>query len=268
MTPRVPIVMVVMAILVSFDRQPLLAVSPTEETVNEANHAENAGYLLARQTDPRSDTPFTAEPYYPQPGDILLYDSLEKWHARALKLAGSAPPSHSAIVIRRPTGEPAILEIGPNSRPMAFTEAAIVDVYPRLSSYPGTIMVRRPHQPLTPEQSEALTTFALGQDGKKFAVGRLVLQVTPFRCRTGLRRALFGRTIFDRKRWICSENVVAAATIAGLLDPSIHLANAMYPRDLAYDERYDLSGTYQTPVPWIPDLPSVDGVQKADGYNP
>ena len=54
---------------------------------------------------------------------------------------------------------------------------------------------------------------------------------------------------------MCSENVVAAATVAGLLDPKVHCANAMYPRDLAYDEKYDLSGAYHPAVPWMAEVP-------------
>jgi hypothetical protein len=113
---------------------------------------------------------------------------------------------------------------------------------------------------LTPEQSAALTCFALAQEGKKFAVGRLALQITPFRCRLGLRHWLFARTCLDRNRWICSENVVAAATVAGLLDPRVHCANAMYPRDLAYDEHYDLSAAYHEPVLWVAEPnPHIEG---------
>src|SRR5207253_3359022 len=103
-----------------------------------------------------------------------------------------------------------------------------LEVGTRLHGYPGAIMVRRPHTPLTPAQSAALTRFALAQEGKDFALGRLALQATPFRCRGGLRQYLFGHTYLDRSRWICSEIVIAAAAHAGLLDPRAYPANAMY----------------------------------------
>jgi hypothetical protein len=210
-----------------------------------------AGYLVIPVRDARGRDELQVEPYYPRAGDILLYDYHEKILDLAFKYVGSGSPIHSAIVIDRPDGRPAILEIGANSRPQAFTEAFIVEVKPRLDSYPGAVMVRRPRQPLTPEQAEHLRTWSLAQQGKKFAVGRLALQGTPFNCRKGLRHMLFAHTYLDRDRWICSENVVAGATVAGLLDPHVHFANSMYPRDLAYDEKYDLSATYQVPVLWV-----------------
>ena len=45
----------------------------------------------------------------------------------------------------------------------------------------------------------------------------------------------------DRERWLCSELVVAAATAAQILSPTAFPANSIYPGDLAYDDRYDLS---------------------------
>lgn len=217
---------------------------------------EQSGYLVV----PGGDSRLAVEPYYPQAGDILLYDYFSRLYSVVFRLVGTNMPTHCAIIIERPDGRPAILEVGPNSQPQAFTQVAIVEVLSRLESYPGAIMVRRPRQPLSPEQSAELTQFALAQDGKEFAVGRLALQATPFRCRRGLRHACFARTHLDRRRWICSENVVAAATVAGLLDPKVHFANAMYPGDLAYDEDYDLSATYCEPVLWVADPhPHIDG---------
>lgn len=221
---------------------------------------EQAGYWIVPVTDGCGRCQLRVEPYYPQPGDIFLYDNFSKTLSVMFRAIGTRTPIHAAIAIERPDHTPAILEVGPNSRPRAFTETAIVDVFPRLASYPGGILVRRLRQPLSPEQSAALTQFAQAQEGKKFAVGRLFLQGTPFRCRSGLRYWLFAHTDLNRDRWICSENVVAAATIAGLLDPKRYPANAMYPGDLAYDERYDLSAVYHVPVLWVADAhPQIEG---------
>jgi len=222
-------------------------------------HAQ-AGYLIVPIKDGQGGFQFQVEPYYPQPGDILLYNYSCTLYSVLFRLIGTNTPTHAAIVIEHPQGGPAILEVGPHSHFHAFTNVCIVDVLPRLSSYPGAIMVRRPCQPLSPEKSADLTRFAVAQNGKRFAVGRLALQITPFRCRWGLRRVLFARTCLDRQRWICSENVVAAATVAGLCDPKVHFANAMYPRDLCYDEHYDLSATYCPPVLWSADPhPHIEG---------
>lgn len=232
---------------------PPAEVNPTGYRATKPCGQEQADYWIVPSACGRGACQLAVEPYYPLPGDILLYDNFDKFLSVSFKMIGTDTPIHAAIVIERHDGTPAILEVGPNSRPQAFTQVCIVDVKPRLESYPGGIMVRRPRRPLTKEQSVELTRFALAQEGKDFAVGRLALQGTPFRCRVGLRRWLFARTYLDRDRWICSENVVAAATIAGLLNPKVHFANAMYPRDLAYDEDYDLSATFHNPLLWVED---------------
>jgi hypothetical protein len=242
-----------------FDASPPDGVSLIQQTTKPCGE-EQAGYLVVPQVDAQGQCRLTVESYYPQPGDIFVYDNDSKFLKIGFRLIGSATPIHAAIVIERRDHTPAILEVGPNSQPHAFTKTYIVDVFPRLESYPGVILVRRASRRLTPEQSAALTQFAEAQEGKDFAVGRLLLQATPIRCRTGLRYMLFARTYYDRDRWICSENAVAAATIAGLLDPKRHPANAMYPRDLMIDDRYDLSESYRPAQLWVAKPnPYIDG---------
>jgi hypothetical protein len=203
------------------------------------------GYLAIPQA---RGSAFRVVPYRPQPGDVLLYDMPQ--YTKLFHLCGSGAPMHAAIVFAKPDGTPAILDItGPQ---LWLSKVQLLEPGPRLHNYPDRIMVRQPRRPLTPEQSAALTRFALQQDGKSFALGRLLLQGTPFRCRYGLRRLVFGQTYADRSRWICSEMVVAAAASAGLFDLDDYPANAMYPRDLAYDEAYDLSAVFEAPVLWLP----------------
>jgi hypothetical protein len=218
---------------------------------------EQAGYLVEPVCDAGNGPKLRLEPYFPQPGDLKHYDSPNPIFHYIFALVRSDTPIHAAIVVERADGTPAILEVGPNSTPQAFTSTYIVDVWPRFESYPGIVMIRRPHCRLTPERSAELTKFALAQEGKDFAVGRLALQLSPFNCRHGLRHLLFAHTYFDRGRWICSENAVAAATVAGLCDPKRHPANCMYPRDLAFDEDYDLSETYGPLRLWVRD-PNVE----------
>ena len=63
--------------------------------------------------------------------------------------------SHAPIIARfaliaRPDGTPALLELtGPRT---LTAKVCIVDVEPRLTNYPGIVMVRRLRQPLTAEQ--------------------------------------------------------------------------------------------------------------------
>jgi hypothetical protein len=194
-----------------------------------------------------------AVPYYPQAGDIFLYDDLVPWHHLIFKLAGTGPPTHAAIAIEQPDHKVALLELtGPT---FIKAKVVIMDVYPRLKSYEGSVLVRRLRQPLTEEQSADLSNFAFSQEGKNIAFKRGLLQGTPFRARTGLRHQFFAHTYFDRKRWFCSEIVVAADCACHLLDPHVYRANAMYPRDLAFDENYDLSGLYHKACPWTAEQP-------------
>ena len=190
------------------------------------------------------------QPYVPEPGDIVLYDDNNKLFHFAFKLANTAPPTHTAIVIARADGSSALLDLtGPR---VISATVHVLDVEPRLASYQGTIMVRRLRQPLTADQSRELTQFAEAQLGKAFAWHRVLLQGTPF-CRLHrlLRHALFGHTYLNRDRWFCSELVIAAGAAAHLIDPKAYCANAIYPRDLAVDQVVDLSGLYEPPQLWV-----------------
>ncbi|MBM3994302.1 MAG: hypothetical protein FJ303_09150 [Planctomycetes bacterium] len=192
-------------------------------------------------------------PFAPHPGDIVLYDEFNRFFQVVYKWANTSGPTHCAMVIERPNGTPALLELtGPK---VITAKVVVMDIETRFKEYPGVVMVRRLRQSLTKDQSRILTEFAHAEVGKSFAVGRVVLQITPFCPRTGLRHELFGKTPLTRNRWFCSELVVSAATKAGVLNTKICCANATYPRDLAYDERVDLSGLYHPPLYWTPGTP-------------
>jgi len=126
------------------------------------------------------------------------------------------------------------------------------ELEPRLHKFDGTILVRRLRQPLSEEQERRMADFAQAQEGKRYAIGRLALQGTPFRPRGTLLAPILGRTVVDRDRWICSELVVASLVVAGVFDADDYPANLMYPRDLCYDERFDLSPRFETPAMWYP----------------
>ena len=156
---------------------------------------EQAGFWILPVDDGTGHCKLKAEPYFPMPGDLLVYDNLSSFLHYAFKLVRSDRPIHAAIICERVDGTPAILEVGPNSRPHAFTKTYIIDVFPRLQTYSGVVMIRRPKRLLTPEQSAALTKFALASEGKEFAVGRLALQLV--NCRHGLRHLLFAKTYYE-----------------------------------------------------------------------
>jgi hypothetical protein len=192
--------------------------------------------------------------YVPRPGDLVFFDDhSRKWEA-LYRWRGSGPPFHSGIVFALPDGSPALLEAGPDDT--LWVE--ILDAVPRLQSFQGDIWVRQLRRPLCPEKSAELTAFALRQQGKRYALGRLLLQGTPIRCRGERRCKWWGKTRLDRCSWLCSEVVVAAGTVAGLFDPRVHFANAIYPRDIIFDDKYaDLGATWHEAARWTawPDQP-------------
>jgi hypothetical protein len=185
-------------------------------------------------------------PYFPQAGDLLLFDTHNKPITFCFRVVGSGAPLHCTLIFDRPDGTPALLEAGPDFIQSIF----LLEPLPRMRSYQGSVMIRRPRQPVCPEKSAALTKFALEQEGKDYALCRLLRQGTPFRCRTGLRKMCFACTKLDRQRWTCYDLTVAACVVAGTMDPKLCPANAMYPGDMCFDDRYDLSKTYTEPFHW------------------
>ena len=211
---------------------------------------KTVGYVL-EQPDRLEHTYAKPTAYAPQPGDILLYDDYNKFFHFIFRLAHTAPPTHTSMVIANRDGKPALLEL---TGPQVLTaKVQIMDVDTRLNSYPGMVMVRKIRQPLTPEQSGDLTRFAEAQTGKPFAAFRVGLMATPICPRYGLRKEIFGNTYLNRNRWFCSELVVAGCVTARILPEKGCCANALFPRDLGVDERLDLSAYYHPPVLWVPE---------------
>jgi hypothetical protein len=160
------------------------------------------------------------------------------------------------IVFKRADGSLAVLEAGPDDT----TRVSLLHLEKRLHQFQqhfkGTITIRRCKKELTAEQSMALSKFAQAQDGKGYAVGRLLLQGTSFRTRGPVREMVLGKTVLNRDRWICSELSVAAGTVAKLFDPKVVHSNVAYPRDLVDNVRYDLSDSWHDAAVWMPKRPS------------
>jgi hypothetical protein len=205
-----------------------------------------AGYLLIESESAR-----TTIPYEPREGDLIFYDDHSKMWTALFALAGTGPPLHMGIVVRKLDGQLAVLEAGPDDT----VWVDIRDLVPRLHQFyrdfNGLITIRRCKEPLNHYQSRALTHFALAQHGKRYAVVRLLAQGTPFRSRGALEGWL-GKTETDRDAWICSELAVAGASIAGLVDPEVVHSNVAYPRDLVDNQRYDLSRSWHDAADWRP----------------
>src|SRR5262245_3246076 len=127
-----------------------------------------------------------AAPYVPQPGDIFLATDQQLWARVGHWAAGGAGVHHSAILFRRSDGRLALLEAGPFNSVTVETLDPVEHMRNHVSAG-DKVWVRRRCVPLTPEQCERLTAFAEAQDGKPFAVLRLLAQVTPLRSRGPLR---------------------------------------------------------------------------------
>jgi hypothetical protein len=200
-------------------------------------------------------------PYQPQPGDIMLYTDGNVFWEITHDLALAFQPHGSGIVVRRPDGTLGTLEAGPNDT--FFVR--ILDTIPHLKEYEcsGPVWIRQRKTPLTPEQSECLTAFALRQEWKRFAIIRLGGQLTPLRCRGPLRTYFLGKYQGDRDTYFCSELVTTACCAANLIDPTIARPSATYPHDLFYDRSFNLylnthfslACSWEPPARWVSTVP-------------
>jgi hypothetical protein len=209
---------------------------------------EAYGYLRGPVRGPDGGVRHERQAYRPRPGDLVLYSADSVMWRAVYALARTGPPFHVGIVVALPDGRPAVLEAGAYDRDVIL----LADLGPRLRSHDGTIWVRRLRAPLGTEASARLTTFALEQTQKRYALLRVSLEITPFGAHGPLRSRLFGSARLDRPRWFCSELAVAAAAVAGLLDPAVVKPNTVYPRDLYTDRPHDLSPVWEGPALWSP----------------
>ena len=191
-------------------------------------------------------------PYLPRAGDLVFFDDRSPVWLPLFALAGTGPPLHMGIVVKKADGKFAILEAGPDDT----IWVALLDLGPRLKQFhndfpAGSIAIRRCKTSLTRDKSAALTKFAEAQKGKRYAVLRLLSQGTKFRVRGPLEPLLAG-TELDRSSWTCAELAVAAGTVVELFDPKQVKANVAYPRDLVNNRQHDLSVIWEDAARWQP----------------
>jgi hypothetical protein len=227
----------------------------TSAAVN-ANNEGTIGYLYQPSFDADQPPQGPAVPYHPQPGDIFLSTD-RLWIARmGHKLAGARSPHHSGLIILRPDGTPATLEAGPHDT--LFVR--ILSLQENLGSYEQegeSIWIRRRKTPPTPEQAQRITEFATTQNGKLFAWGRIIGQLTPFRSR-GPWTEWVGGPHGNRNSWFCSELACETLVAAGLLDPTRTRPAATYPCDLFsgtssntfINEHLDINASWEPPARW------------------
>lgn len=191
--------------------------------------------------------------YQPREADLVFFDDRNSAWMALFAYAGTGPPLHMGIVVKKPDGKLAILEAGPDDT----VWVKLLDLPERLhqfhKDFKGEITIRRCKKELTADQSKELTKFAKAQDGKRYAIGRLLLQGTSLRPRGPIREKVLGATVLDRDAWICSELAVAAGTVVKLFDPKVVPANTVYPKDLVDNARFDLSANWHDAAIWLPE---------------
>jgi hypothetical protein len=213
---------------------------PGEEIVNPA------GYLVSAQ-----GKAMKPEPYSPREGDLVFFDDQSPIWTVLFAWAGTGPPLHMGIVVKRYNGSLAILEAGPDDSIWVTIQVVAPRLHQFDKDFHGTISIRRCKKDLSRVKSKALTSFAEAQEGKMYAILRLLMQGTPLRSRGFPRELFLASTQLDRWSWICSELVVAAGTVAGLF-PARVKANVTYPQDIVNNGRHDLSRTWHDAETWRP----------------
>ena len=198
-----------------------------------------------------------ARKYLPQPGDVLLATDKNVFWKVTHAMALAFEPHNSAIIVRRSDGSLGILEAGPNDT----LWVGISDMLPHLKEYAdkGPVWIRKRKTPLTAEQSACLTDFAERQCGKRFALGRLGVQLTPFRDRGPFRTKFLGKPRGDRRSYYCSELVVETCVAGGLADRETTRPSASYPHDLFFERSHNryinkhmpLEPDWDSPARWL-----------------
>jgi hypothetical protein len=173
------------------------------------------------------------EAYVPQAGDVILSTDHSKIICAGHCLAGSKGVHHSSIMFIDDCGRPAVLEAGPFNG----LRVEILDPTYLLAGHEARcerVWVRRRCVPLTPDQSTRLTQFAVRQNGKRFAAGRMCAQLTIFRSR-GPWTEYCGLPHGERSAYFCAELVMESCVAAGVVDPTWARPTANYPRDFFLD---------------------------------
>ena len=227
---------------------------------NPAGDLPGGSFLAMPTLDPDGRPALQVEPYLAHEGDLILFHEHVKIWDIVFRVVGSGPPDHSGVMFRLPDRRLAILEAAPeNGKGGYILRVCLMEMNSRFESCKGTILIRRLRTPLTPLQAAQLTDFAIAQQGKRYSIGRLLRQFTPIRSHGSARKTIWAKTELNRRTWICSELVVAACTVIGLLEPARYPATAIYPLDLLEDSTYDVSPIWNTAGMWSArPLPRVD----------
>jgi len=223
----------------------------------DAGNACGRSYLFPPSYCVDEDPSGAVEPYVPQAGDIFLATDRCKIIQAGHFLATSGAPHHSGIVITRADGSMGLLESGPFN----CLHVVIGDLQENLEKHETRgekIWIRRRRTPLSPAQNAEMTAWAMRQEGKWFAAGRMLMQLTPFRERGPLRTYVMGYPRGEHASYFCSELVLETCVHVGLLAPETTRPTSTYPRDLFFDhspnrflnEHFSLAPDWYPPARW------------------
>jgi hypothetical protein len=197
------------------------------------------GWLLAHP-----DTELVAPiPYLPQEGDIVITTSC-CLHVRLFKLAGTGHPLHVGLLVKNEQGELTLFESTVVDRGVTMFPAEERFQHFLDNHRSPLIWVRPIRKPLTAEQSEKLTQFALSQRRKGFAFMRSAAFVLPVE--------RIHRTSSRQWTWFCTELTIEGASQAELLNTRINPATVL-PEDIYHNRKIDLSAGWLPATTWSPD---------------
>src|SRR6516165_12132740 len=97
------------------------------------------GYLLLKPESVRTAEIATVIPYEPQEGDLIFYDDHSKVWTALFKVAGTGPPLHMGIVVRKPGGTLAVLEAGPDDTVWVDLRDLVARLHQFTNDYGGDI---------------------------------------------------------------------------------------------------------------------------------
>src|SRR5947209_274450 len=100
-----------------------------------------AGYLFPQPAGQARQLRQQAIPYVPGEGDLIFFDDHNPVWIALFALAGTGPPTHMGIVVRKPDGSPAVLEAGPDDTLWVKLQDAAPRLHQFDRDYRGTVTI-------------------------------------------------------------------------------------------------------------------------------
>jgi hypothetical protein len=189
------------------------------------------GYLYQPAVDLHHVPRPPAVKYCPKPGDVLLLSDPDPLFDFLYVCARSGMPGHAALVVTMPDGRLGVLESGFSFTP--FTRLTPLNYW--INLYAGYVWVRQREVPLTPEEDNRLTEFAVLADGGKYNLRKFGMQLTLIRSRNPIVTRFVGKPVGPGHDYVCVQIVMEALVYAGLVDAKTARPSATYAQDLFYD---------------------------------